>query len=65
MGVAGENACFGLAHHLLDTRHHAVQLAPQRLEHDLPPDIGRLLDAVADLLGETLGLSLHPAGCAQ
>ena len=65
MGVAGEDARFGLAHHLLDARHRALQLAAQTLQHDLPPEVDGPLDAVADLLGEALCLSHHPAGCLQ
>jgi hypothetical protein len=65
MGVAGEDARFGLAHHLLDPWHHALQLATQPLQHDLPPDLGCPLDALADLLGEALGLTHHPAGGLQ
>src|SRR6267143_1439922 len=41
------------------------RLGTQTLEHDLPPDVSRPLDAVADLLGEALCLSHHPAGCLQ
>ena len=65
MGVAGEDARFGLVHHLPHARHHALQLATQPLQHDLPPDVSRPLDAVADLVGEALCLSHHPAGCLQ
>ena len=65
MGIASQDARVGLADHLLHPRHHGLQFAPQRLQHDLPADVGRLLDAVVDLRGEALGLSHHPAGCPQ
>jgi hypothetical protein len=62
---AGEDARFGLAHHLLDARHHALQLPAQPVQRGLPWDVGRPLDAVIDLLGEAPGLTHHPAGCLQ
>jgi hypothetical protein len=65
MGVAGEDARFGLPHHLPHARHHALQLPAQPLQHDLPLGVSRPLDAVADLRGEAFCLSHHPAGCLQ
>src|SRR3984893_13746816 len=65
VGVSGEDARIGLAHHLPHARHHAFQLPAQPLQHDLPPGVSRPLDAVADLRGEAFCLSHHPAGCLQ
>ena len=65
MGVAGEDARFGLAHHLPDARHHALQLPAQPLERDLLSEVHGPLHAYADLLGEALCLSYHAAGCIQ
>jgi len=42
-----------------------LELAAQPLENDLPVDVGRMLDAIADLRREALGLSDDPAGCLQ
>src|SRR5215831_10049602 len=36
MGVTGEDARFGLPHHLLHQRHLLLDLAAQPLKHDLP-----------------------------
>lgn len=65
MGVTGEDARFGLAHHLPDARHHALQLPAQPLERDLLSEVYGPLYPFADLLGEALCLSYHPAGCIQ
>ena len=65
MGIAGEDARFGLAYHLLHARHHALQLPAQPVQRGLPWDVGRPLDAVIDLLGQAPGLTHHPAGCLQ
>jgi hypothetical protein len=35
MGIAGEDARFGLAHHLLHARHHALQLPAQPVQRGL------------------------------
>src|SRR5260370_28128752 len=61
-GVAGEDARFGLAHHLLHARRHLFELVAETLQHWLSQDIGGRLDAVADLFGEALRLAPHPAG---
>jgi hypothetical protein len=66
MSVAGEHARFGVAHHLPHARHHALQLPTQPLQHDLPPDVSRPLDAVTDLLGEAPGLThTRPVACSN
>ena len=73
MGVAGEDACCGLAHHPLDTRHHLFELLAQTLPHRLAQDVGGRplfgargkLDAGADLFGEALRLAHNPAGRIQ
>src|SRR5215471_16840340 len=62
MGVTGEDARFGLSHHRLHQRHLVLELAAQPLENDLPVDVGRMLDAIADRRREALGLSDDPAG---
>jgi hypothetical protein len=43
VGVAGEDARIGLAHHLPHARHHAFQFPTQPLQHDLPPGVSRPL----------------------
>jgi hypothetical protein len=51
-----------LFHHLLDQRHHRVELLAQALEHRLLQDVPRALRSSDDLFGELLRLSHHSAG---
>ncbi len=60
-GVAAEDAGAGLLHHLLDQRHHRLDLVTQAVERELRQHAGGLFDAGGDLAGEALGLADHAA----
>jgi len=40
MGIAGEDARFGLAHHLLHARHHRFELVAQTLQYRPSQGVG-------------------------
>ena len=62
MCVAAEDARPRLLHHLLDQRHHGVELLAQSFERQLLQGVPRALGSSGDLFGEPLGLSHHSAG---
>src|SRR4029434_5881261 len=62
MCVAAEDARPRLLHHLLDQRHHGVELLAQSFERQLLQGVPRALGSTGDLFGEPLRLSHHSAG---
>src|SRR5271166_4176301 len=61
-GVAAEDAGHGLAHDLLNPRHHHVEHLTVTFQSCLLDDRRAALHAVTDLPGEAFGLSHHAAG---
>src|SRR5271166_171138 len=61
-GLAPENAGLGLAHDLLNPRHHHVEHLTVAFQSCLLDDRRAVLHAVTDLPGEAFGLSHYAAG---